>query len=311
MFKPKNANGNAPREFDPNRKFPTPKAGSRPARVSLIIDLGTQEREDYKDEKTGETRPQSPCQQVAVFCDLPNDVVDYGGDIGKQQYRLALNKTYAGEFSGINFTAVPVRDADGNMIKGKPWTLPPASILTKLAKATGQLDVIESQDIEQLLDQAFMATVEVKETESKTVKDDAGNPVKFTNVNFKGCSEVPLVEDDDGNEAPMKVKPLTNPAMIITFDEAKPEQIKFIRKSILNIIKLAKNYPGSAMQKAVEEYESGKTQEASQEQQEGDSGSKETPSKATPTAEPKKAAKKTVAAPPDDNPEGEGEDCPF
>lgn len=313
-FKPRNANnnGNSERKFDTNRVYPTPKGGSRPARVSLIIDLGTQEREDFKDEKTGETRPQTPCQQVAVFCDLPNDVVDYGGDIGKQQYRLALNKTYAGEFSGINFTAVPVRDADGNMIKGKPWTLPPASILTKLAKATGQLDVIESQDIEQLLDQAFMATVEVKETESKTIKDDDGKPVKFTNVNFKGCSEVPLVEDDDGNEAPMKVKPLTNPAMIITFDDATPSQIKYLRKNIINMIKLAKNYPGSQMQKAIEAYEAGKAQEAPQ-YADSDGGEEFVPeAKETPKPAPKKepvAAKKVVE--PVEEPEDFDDSIPF
>lgn len=306
-FKPKNANGNSStqREFDPNRKFPTPKAGSRPARISLIIDLGTQERADFEDPKTKETRPQSPCQQVAVFCDLPNDVVDYGGEIGKQQYRLCLNKTYAGEFSGINFTAVPPRDADGNRIQGKPWTLPPASILTKLAKATGKLDVIESQDIEELLDQPFMATVEVKETESKTAKDDEGNPVKFTNVNFKGCSEVPLVEDDDGNEEPMKVKPLASPAMIISFDDAKPEQIKYIRKNILNIIKTAKNYAGSQMQKAVEAFEAGKTQEgAANEPQEAPEDKPKQP--------PKPAAKKApVKAPEPPADEDMDDDIPF
>lgn len=307
MFKPKNANSgsNNVREFDPNRKFPTPKAGSRPARISLIVDLGIQERDDFEDEKTGEKRAQKPCQQVAIFCDLPNDVVDYGGDIGEQPYRLAINKTYSGEFQGINFTAVPVRDADGNMIKGKPWTFPPASVLTKLCKATGELEVIESQDLEQLLNKPFMATVEVKETESKTVKDDEGNPVKFTNVNFKGCSEVPMVEDDDGNEKPMRVKPLVVPAMCITFDDAKPEQIKYIRKNLINKIKTAKNYAGSAMEAAIQAYEAGKAQEGASEAQ--GEAKKEEP-KPTPKQAPKKAPAKPVEPPVEDD---EGDDCPF
>lgn len=302
-FKPRNANnnGNSERKFDANRIYPTPKAGSRPARVSLVVDLGVQEREDFEDEKTGEKRPQKPCQQVAVFCDLVNDVVDYSGEIGVQAYRLALNKSFGGEFQGINFTAIPVRDPDGNVIKGKPWTFPPASTLTKLCKATGKLEVIESQDLEQLLDQAFMATVEVRETESKTIKDDAGNPVKFTNTNFKGCSEIPLVEGDDGVEKPMKVKQLSSPAMCITFDEATPSQIKYLRKNIINMIKLAKNYPGSQMQKAIEAYEAGKAQEAPQDADSGDEEEFVPKAKATPAETPKKAVKKVVEPPVEDD----------
>lgn len=98
-FKPANANktgGTGKRDFDSNFNMPEPKAGSRPARISLIVDLGIQERPDFEDSKTKETRPQSPCQQLAIFADLPNDVVDYGGNIGKQPYRLCLNKTFAG-----------------------------------------------------------------------------------------------------------------------------------------------------------------------------------------------------------------------
>jgi hypothetical protein len=264
MFKPANANktgGNtAKRDFDPNRKYPEPKAGSRPARISLIVDLGIQEREDFEDPDTGELKPQKPAHQVAVFADLTHDVVDYGGEIGNLPYRLCLNKTFQGKLEGVNFTAVPPRDAKGNMIEGKKWGFHPANLLTKIAKATGNPEVIESMDIEVLLDKPFMATVEVKKTESKDKKDDNGNPVVFTNVNFKGASEIP-----DLGDGPIAVKPLPSPAKCITFDNATAEDLKTIRYSIIQKIKTATNYAGSAMQKAVEEFEASREQTTQQE----------------------------------------------
>lgn len=260
-FKPANANktgASTKFERDPNLKYPEPKAGLRPARVSLIVDLGIQDREDFEDPKTGEVKPQKPAHQVAVFADLTNDVVDYGGSIGKQQYRIALNKTFQGKMEGINFTAVPPRDADGNMIEGKKWGLHPANLLTKLAKATEHTDVIESMDIEVLLNEPVMVDVEVKKAESKDKKDEAGNPIVFTNVNFKGLSKVPNVEDEVGNEAPLKVKALSATPMCITFDNATAEQIQYIRGNLIAKIKTANNYAGSKMQKAIEAYEASK-----------------------------------------------------
>ena len=294
-FKPANANktGGSSTKFerDPNLKYPEPKAGLRPVRVSLIVDLGIQDREDFEDPKTGEMKPQKPAHQVAVFADLTNDVVDYGGAVGKQQYRISLNKTFQGKMEGINFTAVPPRDADGNMIEGKKWGLHPANLLTKLAKATEHPDVIESMDIEVLLNEPVMVDVEVKKSESKDKKDEFGKPVVFTNVNFKGLSKVPNVEDDDGNEAPMKVKALNATPLCITFDNATAEQVQFIRGNLIAKIKTANNYVGSKMQKAIEDYEASK---AAGEVKPAD---KEESFDDLPSAAPSKA-KKVVAKPP-------------
>lgn len=297
-FKPmKQASSN---KSSSNAVYPVPKAGSRKARVSLIIDLGIQAREDFEDEKTGEVREQKPCQQVAVFADLVADKVDYGGDIGKQQYRLLLNKSFAGAVHGINFTTVPPKDGDGNVIKGKPWTLHPANILTKLAKATGENSVIESCDIELLLGKAFMATVEVKETVSDK-KDDEGKPIVYRNVNFKGAAEVPTEEDEDGNEQPISVPDLTQAARCITFDNATADDIQFIRRNILNMIKLAKNYAGSQMQKAVEEFEARQPEQSSK--------------AATEAEEDKKPARSTKAkakpAPAEEDEDDDSDSSPF
>jgi hypothetical protein len=308
-FKPKNSgkSSNAGTGED-TRNFPVPKGGPRKARVSLIVDLGEQNREDFEDPKTKELKPQKPAYQVAVFADLVSDVVDYGGKVGKAQYRLMLNKSFQGVVQGINFQAVPPRDADGNMIEGKKWGLHPANLLTKLAKAVDLEEITiddgpNGMDISLLLNQPFMAQVEVKETEGKK-KDAEGNPIIYKNVNFKGASPIPMIEDDDGNEAPMPVAKLTQPARCITFDDATVEDIQFIRGNLLTMIKNANDYAGSQMQKAVEEFEA-KNKGSNAASDEGEA-EQEAPAKpATKTAKKPAAPKKPV--PQDDM----DDDVPF
>lgn len=299
-FKPKNSN--APRSNNSGENtglFPVPKGGSRKARVSLIVDLGEQNRPDFEDEKTGETKPQKPCQQVAIFADLVNDTVDYGGTIGKQHYRLLLNKTFAGEITGVNFMFVPPKDAKGKIIEGKQWQLHPANLMTKLAKAVNKPDIIETGDIEQLLNCPFMAQVEVKEKDSGK-QNDKGEPIIYRNVNYKGCSEVPLDDDDE----PMQVAELNTPAKCITFQNAKADDIKFIRKKLIDMIKLANDYSGSNMEKAIKEYEA---QQASVNDSDGEQEEQEEEKpKAT-----KPAAKKPAKKEPESD-DGDGdEDSPW
>ena len=193
--------------------------------------------------------------------------MDYGGTIGKQHYRLLLNKTFAGEITGINFMFVPPKDAKGKIIEGKQWSMHPANLMTKLAKAVNKPEIIESGDIEQLLNAPFMAQVEVKEKDSGKT-NDAGEPIIYRNVNYKGCSEVPLDDDDQ----PMQVAELNTEAKCITFQNAKVEDIKFIRKKLIDMIKLANDYAGSNMEKAIQAFEaqqaSANDSDASEEQEE-------------------------------------------
>lgn len=300
-FKPKNSN--APRSNNSGENtglFPVPKGGSRKARVSLIVDLGEQNRPDFEDEKTGETKPQKPCQQVAIFADLVNDTVDYGGTIGKQHYRLLLNKQFAGEITGINFMFVPPKDAKGKIIEGKSWQLHPANLMTKLAKAVNKPDIIETGDIEQLLNCPFMAQVEVKEKDSGK-QNDKGEPIIYRNVNYKGCSEVPLDDDDE----PMQVAELNTPAKCITFQNAKPDDIKFIRKKLIDMIKLANDYSGSNMEKAIKEYEAQQQASVNDSDGEQEEQEEEKPKATKPAA--KKPAKKE---PESDDGDGD-EDSPW
>jgi hypothetical protein len=258
-FTPDSQNNNSSASFEP-RNYPVPKRGSRKARVSLIVDLGVQGREPIyelngkvvnQDTPNAVCKPQKDCQQIAVFADLVADTVDYGGAIGKQHYRLPLNNSFKGVFKGINFTAVPPKNADGELIAGKKWGFAPASVLSKLAKAVGKPEVIESMDVSQLLGCAFMASVEVKENDSGKV-DKEGEPIIYKNVNYKGCAELPT---DDDTDLPVNVAELNCKPLCITFKNAKAEHIKFVRPSLVKQIKLASNYAGSQMQKAIEQYE--------------------------------------------------------
>ena len=264
-------------------KFPVPKAGLRPARISLIVDLGIQEQEDFVN-KDGTTSPRKPCHQVAIFADLVRDKVDYGGSIGEAHYRMMLNKQFAGKVQGINFQMIPVRDTEGNLIQGKPWTYPPASLLTKIPKAIGREELVSDDDISKMLNGAL--NVSVKITEKITDKlDDDGNPIVLKFVNQTGVSAIPPVFDDEGEEKPAVVPELLIPAMCITFDEAKPEDIKYLRSNLIQMIKLAKNYSGSQMQKAIEAFEQ------SPESFGGFAKSSDTETKSTPAAKPKAANK--------------------
>ena len=192
------------------------------------------------------------------------------------------------------------------MIDGKAWGLHPANLLTKLAKAVDRSDVIVDEgeygmDISQLLDLPFMAEVEVKETEGKK-KDANDNPIIYRNVNYRGPSKLAMEEDEDGNETPVKVNELKQPARCITFDDATVEDVQFIRSNLIAMIKTANNYAGSAMQKAIEEYEGkGGSKPAPADEQEEE----EVEQKAKPVAKKPVAAKK----PPVEL--DESEDLPF
>jgi hypothetical protein len=267
-LKPK-SNGNSNGGNFENRNFPTPKSGARRARVSLIVDLGTQEREpvwekDGKLVKEGTegavSKDQKPAHQIAVFADLVNDVVDYGGDIGEAQYRLMLNKGFKGDIQGVNFNKVPPMDAKGNRIEGKSWSFHPQNLLTKLGKAV-EIDGFgddNNDDLELLLGKQFVADVEVKEVNSGK-QDKEGNDIIYKNVNFKGASKVPaeIKTDDEGNETevvPTFAK-LRQAPRLITFDDATEEDVKFLRKDVIKKIKLSLDYAGSTIQKAIEAFE--------------------------------------------------------
>jgi hypothetical protein len=120
----------------------------------------------------------------------------------------------------------------------------------EIAKAVGKPELIVDQDVEQLLGLPFMAQVEVNEKDSGK-EDKDGEPIIYRNVNYKGCAEVPLDDDDQ----PLPVAELKQPPRCITFDNATVDDIKYLRKKIIEMIKLANDYSGSQMEKAIKAFE--------------------------------------------------------
>jgi len=235
--------------YDESRKFPTPEAGNQPARVSLMVFLGTQEREDYIDQETKQAKPQSPCPQMAVYIDLVDNLVDYGGGIGQQQYRLALHGSFQGEIKGVNFNATAPRDAKGQIIPNRLSTFHTKNKFTSIARATGQTQILgqseaDNMDVSQLLGKALFADIEVVEKES--------NGKTYTNVKCKGLGSVPKIKGE-----PMPVSELNCTPMIISFDSvtladgsSRPltkDDTKFLRKDVVAALQKAPEYAGSPL----------------------------------------------------------------
>lgn len=231
-------------------KYPVPEGGNQAARISLIVNIGTQPR-FFENKETGEITEKKPAQQVVVFADLVDQVVDYGGDIGEKQYHLMLNNSFKGDIKGVDFIGMPPRDADGNTIAGRLWTFHPTSLLTKLAKATGCDNILgvsqdDNMDIYQLLGKAFYADVQVNRTDSGK-KNDKGEPIIYNNVNFKGASKLPMVKGKPLEVEELQVKPL-----IIDHNSVTEESVVFLRGKVLQLMKNAPEYQGSKLQKILD-----------------------------------------------------------
>ena len=233
-IQPKNNSGSdTKREF---KEFPQPEEGPNDARISMLVDLGTQPREKY-DEDLKEWVETTPAPQYAIYADLVDHIVDYEGDIGEKQFRIALNKSFQGIISGTTFSGCYSRDATGNPLKEKGVTFHNNSLFTKLAKATRQKDVItpksqNNMNIELLLDQSFNLNVEHNEWTNKDGKD-------VCNAKYGGAS--PL-------KAGYEVTELQTPAVAVTFDDATVEQVMMLRNDARKTIQRATDFEGSHIQ---------------------------------------------------------------
>lgn len=177
-------------------------------------------------------------QEIAVFADLPDTIINYGDVIGEKPYRVCLNKSWKGEIRGLGLAVVPPQK------QGGVWTFAPNSMLTELAKVTKQTTITDgtsktdTNNIGLILGKSLMVDVQ------KTVDGDK------VYVNVKGISSVPsaLAKTIDYT--------VVNPVGI-SFDNVTVELLKEagVRGNIIKKIKEANNYQGSQMQKAVEALE--------------------------------------------------------
>lgn len=186
-------------------------------------------------------------QEVAIFADLVDNVVDYG-DTGKHPYRIVLNKSWMGELKGFSLKVVPPQS-------GKIWTFAGNSMLTKLAKATKSDSIVDGSNADDLNNIGLLLGKALMVDVKKVVSGEN------TYINVGGVSSVPKLIADNID------KSLVTPVGI-SFDSVTVEDLENakLRGNIIKKIKAANNFVGSKMEAAMIEFE-GKTQQPQQQSQ--------------------------------------------
>ena len=207
--------------------------------------------------------------KLAVYVDLLEQTHDYEGDIGVRNIRLPFHQVQYGVTQGINYTTVAPRDANGNYIKNRKWTLAPASKWAALSKAILQEQTATSKTMHDIVfdpankdanavwlmvGKPFNITVEVKET----TKGDK----TYKNINVKTPALLAKKEIGKTEEPlqPAVVVDMQDDDLLTEYEFTKPDgevftyrKIDLLRKADLLKIVLAEDYEGSPMQAAIQE----------------------------------------------------------
>ena len=250
--------------------------------ISGVIDLGLQAQEDAKMEWKGdeaseaeelaknpeqyfETLPNDkgvptrykrwkvkPCQQVALTVDFPNVMLNQGqffGDEDAKEHplRMLLNGEFyikdIGKVVGKPYNIKENRNDDGS------WSFKSNTQLHKLAAATDVLDEkgrFKPHMIGKLLGKAALFEVHVHLQEGKDGK-------QYLNEKVKLSGQVP--------DMMVPMIPELAPEYIygVNFKGVQdPKILKQLRQSVINTMKLAQNFEGSDIQKALETLGNGK-----------------------------------------------------
>ena len=243
--------------------------------ISGIIDLGLQVQDDAKMEFKGdaadeaaeleknpdqyfETLPNDkqvptrykrwkvkPCQQVAFTVDFPSIMINQGqffGDENAKEHplRMLLNGEFymkeVGKVVGKPYNIKEVRNDDGS------WGFKSNTQIYKMASAVDVLDEknnFKPHMIGKLLGKAALFEVQVY------LQESGGK--QYLNEKIKLSGQVPDVM--------VPMIPELAPEYIygVNFKgEQNPEILKNLRQSVLNTMKLAQNFEGSDIQKALE-----------------------------------------------------------
>ena len=278
-------------------KYAEEKWDAQPEEVEATQDII--DTHNLKDVDVGDTLYQvnfkivqpKPREEIIYAADLVDMYVKYKDEESCKplQYRQWLNKDdfITREMVGFSTKFSPPKSKKGG------WTFSPLSMHSKLAEATGHLEIIDPfssdhGDLSLLLGEAFGIPISKKETESKGK----------TYINLKAKAPVPLSK----KMLKLGITELDCTPEAIEFETATVEQFKNVmpNKKVIAKIKKALNYEGSQMQKALEEYEASRGNTKPTEDEEVDE---------TPKTEKKTTSKKAA---PKEKPEVDADDdCPF
>lgn len=278
------SNDNRPKvDWDARAKYIVDKVGTQAKPkamigvVSGIIDLGLQAQEDARMEFNGgeeaereelaknpqqyfETLPNDkgvptrykrwavkPCQHVALTIDFPsiklNQSQFFGDDDGQEHpLRMILNGEFymkdVGKVVGKPYNVKEVKQADGS------WAFKNNTQIHKLAAATDVLNengFFKPKDLGKLLGKAALFEVQVFLKKGADGKE-------YLNEKIKLSGQVPEVMIPMIPELPSEY------IYGVNFKGAQDQKvIKQLRQSVINTMKLAQNFDGSEIQKALGE----------------------------------------------------------
>lgn len=273
--------------------------------VAGIVDLGTQEQPDsevvftgdaadeaaeieknpntyFKDGRDPNTKkparlkcwPNKPIQSVAIAVDFPEILLDKGQFFGdssgeSKPLRMWLGDTFWMDGIGsvvARPTPLKVVNIDKEAAKPK-WSFSPLHLFHKMAVGAKLIkpgEVFLPEQIDQLVGKAFQFQVQVYMREGKDGKQYMTEKIKFVG----GLGR--------GQTAPEN----PNETFMVMFNRINSEEsLKNLRAHVINTIKRAQNYNGSAIQKQL-----GDEVSTEQPTPESKPEPKRTPAKAAPKA---------------------------
>lgn len=274
-----NTNSNRPQvDWDARAKYIVEKVGTQKKAKAMIgiisglIDLGLQAQEDAKmewKEEIPETLregeyfetldnnkgvptlykrwPVKPCQQVALTVDFPGVMLNQGQFFGDEDakerpLRMLLNGEFyiqgVGKVVGKPYNVKEVKNSDGS------WGFKNNTQIYKLASATDQLDEkgnFKPHMLGKLLGKAALFEIQI-------FLNKASDGKEYLNEKIKLSGQVPDVMVPMIPELPEEY------IYGVNFKgEQNPEVLKQLRQSVINTQKLAKNFEGSDLAKALED----------------------------------------------------------
>lgn len=265
-------------DFDAINRYRVEAAGLQeretvPGYVASIVDLGIQKQPDaevefvgtaeeeeaimaempdtyFKDGKNQDTKqdvrlkcwPQKPQQCVVLAIDFPDIIVDMAKAYGEESKPLPLRLYTGGQFyiptqGMIVARPTPLRVVNLDKTrKTKKWSLAQNNMLHKMAVAAKLIkpdEVFLPQRIDELLGKAFQFDAQVYMKQSGQ-KEYFTEYLKFSAALGRGQS----------------VAELETTPIVVEFDEDNTDEaIKELRQHVINTIKQAENFKGSAIEK--------------------------------------------------------------
>lgn len=312
-------------DFDAINRYRVEAAGLQeretvPGYVAAIVDLGIQKQPDaevtftgteeeeeaemakfpdtyFKDGVDQDTKqqvrlkcwPQKPQQCVVLAIDFPDIIVDMALAYGEESNPLPLRLYTGGQFYIPTQGMIVARPTPLRVVnldksrKTKKWSMAQNNMLHKMAVAAKLIkpdEVFLPQRIDELLGKAFQfdAQVYMKQVGQKEYFTEY---LKFSAALGRGQ-----------NVADLETTP-----KLVEFDEENSDaSIKELRQHVVNSIKQAENFKGSAIQKQIEKLRPAKAAKQDDATDEADEAEEQEEAKPTPKVagrKPTKPAAKT------------------